>query len=227
MNKFKYKIIRSKRKTIAIHINKNGSLEVRSPFSVSDLEIEEFVNSKERWIKEHEDRILDDHQVRNDFRLNFGDTVKLMGKNVLIVPIKDKYAYFKDDKFYIYEKANSKQIMQITIEMYKKIAKPYIGSRISYFTQKTKIIPSNFRITSAKTRWGSCSGKNSLNFSWRLLMASDDVIDYVVVHELCHIKEHNHSKRFWREVENMFPDYREKETKLKELGKKLNKENWD
>ncbi|MDR3291539.1 MAG: M48 family metallopeptidase [Methanobrevibacter sp.] len=227
MNNYEYEIIRSKRKTIELHINNDGSLKIRSPLNISDLEIEKFVNSKDKWINKHRSRILDNYKVKKNFKLKFGDTVKLRGNDISIVPIKDNNIYFKDNKFYIFEKANSNQIKQIIIDSYKKIAKSYIGNRINYFTKKTNITPYNFKITSAKTRWGSCSGKNSLNFSWRIIVASDDIIDYVIVHELCHIKEHNHSKNFWREVENIIPDYKEKKLKLKELGRNLSKENWD
>ncbi|MDR2568929.1 MAG: M48 family metallopeptidase, partial [Oscillospiraceae bacterium] len=75
--------------------------------------------------------------------------------------------------------------------------------------------------------WGSCSAKKSLNFSWRLIMADEDVIDYVVVHELAHLIEMNHSVRFWAVVERVLPDYRERQKWLRELQRKLNVEDWD
>ncbi len=90
-----------------------------------------------------------------------------------------------------------------------------------------EIIPTGLRITSAKTRWGSCSGKNSINFSWRLIMADEKTIDYVIVHELAHIKQHNHSSDFWKIVESTLPNYNQEKEKLKILGEKLSKENWD
>ncbi|GAA5818755.1 MAG: M48 family metallopeptidase [Methanobrevibacter sp. CfCl-M3] len=227
MINLEYEIIRSKRKTLAICINKDGSIKIRSPLNLSDLEIEKFVNSKEKWITEHIDKVSKDYKVRKDFKLNFGDTVKLKGEDVPIIPIKGKYARFKDNKFYVFKKCDSEQIKQNIIQLYKRIAKFHIGGRINYFIEKTGLIPSNFKITNAKTRWGSCSGKNSINFSWRLMMASDDLIDYVIVHELCHIKEHNHSEKFWKEVENIIPNYKESKIKLRELEKRLNKEDWD
>ena len=73
-------------------------------------------------------------------------------------------------------------------------------------------------ITGAMKRWGSCSSKGNLNFAWRLVMAPIDIIDYVVVHELSHIVHRNHSKRFWEQVETIFPDYKIKRKWLKEYG---------
>ena len=77
------------------------------------------------------------------------------------------------------------------------------------------LYPSSVKVTSAKKRFGSCSAKNSLCFSLYLFDYPDKAIDYVVVHELAHIKEHNHSKRFWRVVENYLPDYKERDKVLK------------
>ena len=88
------------------------------------------------------------------------------------------------------------------------------------------VTPIAVKVNSAKTRWGSCSGRNSINFSWRLIMADDDVIDYVIVHELAHIKEHNHSDRFWAVVASVLPDYKMRQAKLKILQKKLASEDW-
>jgi hypothetical protein len=82
-------------------------------------------------------------------------------------------------------------------------------------------------ITAAKTRWGSCSGRNNINFSWRLMMAEPEVIDYVIVHELAHIKEKNHGKQFWRLVEKYEPDYRERKNKLKQLADRLIADCWE
>jgi predicted metal-dependent hydrolase len=77
------------------------------------------------------------------------------------------------------------------------------------------------RISSARTRWGSCSQKGNLSFTWRLVMAPPDVIDYVVVHELCHTREMNHSRSFWEQVEAILPDFRQRRRWLKEYGKLL------
>ena len=90
-----------------------------------------------------------------------------------------------------------------------------------------EVAPSAVGITAAKTRWGSCSARRSINFSWRLAFADDAVIDYVVVHALAHITEMNHSARFWAIVAAVLPDYRERRERLKILQRRLVAENWD
>ena len=84
----------------------------------------------------------------------------------------------------------------------------YIPKRVAYFAPKVGVDYGRITIRNQKTRWGSCSTKGNLNFNCRLMLMPEDVIDYVVVHELCHRKEMNHSKAFWREVEKILPDDR-------------------
>jgi len=100
-------------------------------------------------------------------------------------------------------------------------AKEVLPGRITYFANLMDVVPARVRVTGAMTRWGSCSSKGSLNFSWRLMLADDDVIDYVVVHELAHLREMNHSRRFWAIVAQVLPDYKTRQQKLKELQRNL------
>ncbi len=100
-------------------------------------------------------------------------------------------------------------------ELLKKKAQEILPSKVEYFSAKTGLNPSAVKITSAKTRFGSCSEKNAISFSYILMRYPDDVIDYVVLHEIAHIKHHNHSKAFWEYIESFMPDYRERRKKLK------------
>jgi predicted metal-dependent hydrolase len=113
------------------------------------------------------------------------------------------------------------------IRLYRRLARQSLGERLWEYAALMGVSPASMRITGAKTRWGSCSGKNSINFSWRLIMAPDDVIDYVVVHELAHIRQHNHSPAFWAVVAKYMPDYKARRDGLKALRVKLAAENWD
>ena len=224
-----YKLTRSKRKTMAIKINRDSSLEVRAPINLSKKKIDEFVNSKEKWIAKHTKEISEKYKLKKEFTLNFGDYVTVRGEKACIHIIEGNISKYDEEKkiFYISKTANSHQIKEILIELYKLIAKAYIYQRVVFFAKQMNVSPTNIRITSAKTRWGSCSGKNSVNFSWRLIMADDKTIDYVIIHELAHIKQHNHSSNFWKIVESVMPDYKKQKEKLKMLSEKLSKENWN
>lgn len=101
------------------------------------------------------------------------------------------------------------------IKELKRLSYEKIPPKVEYFSSIMGVNPEHVSINSAKTRFGSCSGKNRLNFSCRLMLYPESAIDYVVVHELAHIKHHNHSKNFWAFVEKFMPDYKERKKLLK------------
>ena len=106
-------------------------------------------------------------------------------------------------------------------KFYRKKAKEIILQRIKYYTEKYNFKINNIKISSASTRWGSCSHNNNININWKLIMADLKIMDYVIVHELSHTIEHNHSKDFWKIVENIIPDYKERRLWLKRNGGEL------
>lgn len=100
-------------------------------------------------------------------------------------------------------------------------AKGVLPEKVSHFSRAMALFPTGMTITAAKTRWGSCSGKNRLSFPYRLMLLPDELIDYIVVHELAHIREKNHSSRFYALVEQYLPDYRKRVAQLRALEKTL------
>ncbi len=94
-------------------------------------------------------------------------------------------------------------------------AQTVLPRRVEYYGRKMGLMPTALRVTGARTRFGSCSSKGHICFSWRLMMYPDAAIDYVVVHELAHLRHMNHSREFYREIERVLPDYRERESMLK------------
>lgn len=119
------------------------------------------------------------------------------------------------------EQQGLQNVRSITMDEIQKLADQAaidIPKRVAYFAKIVGVDYGRITIRNQKTRWGSCSSKGNLNFNCLLMLAPEEVIDYVVVHELCHRKEMNHSKRFWNEVEKVLPDYRKSEKWLKEEG---------
>ena len=104
---------------------------------------------------------------------------------------------------------------------YRQAAREYIPKRADYFAQRIGVSYERIRIAEQKTRWGSCSSRGTLSFNWKLMLAPPKVLDYVVVHELCHLIEMNHSPRFWNLVEEIIPDYKEYRKWLKDNGNTL------
>lgn len=104
-------------------------------------------------------------------------------------------------------RAPARQLTEEKIKYLVEDAKRIVPQRVKYYAEQMGVTYKRITIRSQRTRWGSCSSKDNLNFNCLLMLAPDDVLDYVVVHEICHLKEMNHSKRFWAEVEKVLPDY--------------------
>ena len=107
--------------------------------------------------------------------------------------------------------------------LYRDKAREIFEQKVSYYAQMMGVSYGRIAIRDQKTRWGSCSGEGNLNFNWRLIFAPAGVLDYVVVHELAHRKEINHSPRFWKVVEDTMPEYRKYQKWLKENGRGLHR----
>lgn len=116
------------------------------------------------------------------------------------------------------------KLEKITFEQLKELADQaveYIPKRVKYYAEKENFIYNKITIKNLVSRWGSCSTKGNLNFNCLLMLTPDYVIDYIVVHELCHLREMNHSEKFWAEVEKIMPDYQRAELWLKQNGGNL------
>ncbi|SHK65460.1 M48 family metallopeptidase [Hespellia stercorisuis] len=121
------------------------------------------------------------------------------------------------------KKENHAEEKKLTADMrapdgqtYREQARQAIIPRVNYFAERMELRPNSIRIKEQKSRWGSCSSKRNLNFNWRLVLMPQEVMDYVVVHELCHLRYMNHSQEFWAYVEQIMPDYRRWKKWLKE-----------
>lgn len=104
---------------------------------------------------------------------------------------------------------------------HRELARQVLRRRAEYYAGQMQVSYGRIAVKDQKTRWGSCSSKGNLNFNWRLILAPEEVLDYVVVHELAHRREMNHSQQFWQLVESVLPDYRQRKRWLKENGDRL------
>lgn len=187
----KVTIIRSDRKTLAIQINPDLSVTVRAPIYTSQRDIERILKEKEGWIQKHIEQIREQEAKRKETQGEYGKQGESIEREYL-----------------------SREEIQKLAEK----ALDYIPKRVSYFAKQIGVTYGRITIRNQKTRWGSCSSKGNLNFNCLLMLTPLEVIDYVVVHELCHRKEMNHSKAFWAEVEKVIPNYKAQVKWLKENG---------
>lgn len=220
-----YKVVYSNRKTVAIHILPGGIVEVRAPFNLNKSFISELVDKKQGWIEQNLRKLKEREENRKTSFLDFGSNVLVLGKDCPVLPVSGNKAYFDGESFFIPENAEKGDIKTLICALMKKIAKSYLTDKTILLSKKMGCKITNVSVNSAKTRWGSCSGKNSINFSWRLIAADEKCIEYVIIHELCHTKEHNHSAKFWAEVEKYEPFYKKYKENLKKTEEKLTKLN--
>lgn len=166
-----YKIVYSKRKSLAIQVTPDGAVLIKAPKGTPKKSIEEAVIRHSEWIEKTKEKVL--------------------GKEIGM-----KEASAEEEK------------------LLRKRAKEILPGKVKYYSDLLGVTPTRITITGARTRFGSCSGKNGISFSFYLMRFPEEAIDYVVVHELCHIIHHNHSKEFYKEIEKILPDYKERKKLL-------------
>lgn len=222
-----YTVTKAPRKTAAIYVLKDGSVEVRCPKNFPDREIDRFVKENADAIERKVKLTLKNKNSKDAFCIRPGDKLLFLGKEYPLKTLPTLEIGFDEACFYIPDRMPAADIKPTIINIYKKLAVSVLKVKTEDYAEKMGVAPTNVKINSAKSRWGSCSGRNSINFSWRLIMADERCVDYVVVHELAHILEHNHSARFWALVGQYIPDYKQQNKSLRELQKKLAVEDWD
>ena len=168
-----YTLIRAKRRTMSLQLDRDGRAVVRAPYGVK----KEFID---RFVAEHEGWLARAREKQQNRRLAHPEPTDEERKALIAR------------------------------------AKEYLPMRVDYWSGIMGLTPTGLKITSARTRFGSCSGKNSLCFSWRLMQYPPEAIDYVVVHELAHIRPHDHSPAYYALNERYMPDWRERMKLLKE-----------
>lgn len=213
-------LIRSKRRTIALIVERDGSLTVRAPKRTALRDVHSFIREKSDWILRTRARLKSVPQPREK-RFVEGEKFFFLGSEYeLRLARSGRTALRFDRGFDLRISAQKRGAVHFT-RWYKQQAFKIISERVDQFSKRYNFKPGRVKITSARTRWGSCSSNGSLNFSWRLIMAPLDVIDYVVLHELAHLRVKSHSKRFWKVVEEMVPDHKARRKWLREHGESL------
>lgn len=220
-----YKVRRMKRKTVGIYITKEGVVEVRAPHSAPKTEIDRFIREKEAWILSHQAKALERKQMRDSYIIRPGGSVLFLGREYPSERSQNGTVSF-DATGFLLPDTSSDELRAALADFYRRAAKEYLPKAVDRFALLIGKSPKQVRITSAKTRWGSCSAKDGINLSWRLMFAPPEVIDYVVVHELAHLVELNHSPRFWTIVASIIPDYKALRQALAELQETLLRQGW-
>ncbi len=216
------KLIRSNRRSIGLEINDKAELIVRIPKSISLKNVQKAIEPKRAWIEKKQAIVRSKNLNYRPKSFTHGEEFLYLGNYYKLRIIKDADQIFHfDDDFILLENYKIKA-KALFIYWYKQQSRKIISERVKYFAELHGFSYGHIKITNARKRWGSCTGKNNLNFTWRLVLAPVEIIDSVVVHELVHTKIKNHSKKFWSNVFKIMPEYSEYNKWLKENGYLLN-----
>ncbi len=217
-----YQLTYAKQKTVSIRIDESGSVHVRAPYGLPRRVCDQLVESKAGWILEKQALVQKRLKESSAFFEGGRKTLPYLGCDYPVKRAEFSPPSFNGTHFTLSSPSNSKQEIKEIAALYQTLLEEKIRPMVENYASLMGVFPQKVGITHARTRWGSCSAQNHLNFSWRLLAAEESVIRYVVIHELAHIREHNHSPRFWRIVAEWCPDCMLSRQKLKTLAVKLN-----
>ncbi|MCI2285744.1 M48 family metallopeptidase [Colwellia sp. MSW7] len=222
-----YHLVRSGRKTLSLQV-KSGQVYVRAPYHVDEQYIESFIKKKNAWLKAK----ISEQKQTVDLCCDFtqGSELFLFGQlvtlNIVAAQNQEKSGVE------LTQKVDGKQALTIRLSAHiqAKLSRPsqrtvavknllecflaeqaniIIPPKVRYYSKLTQLNPTSIKIKKYTARWGSCNNKGELSFNYLLMMLPLDVIDYVIVHELCHLQHLNHSKDFWQLVSKYFPHHRE------------------
>ena len=222
-----FNLIYRKRKTMSIEVEATGEVTVIAPDGTSSEDIISKVKSRAAWIvsKQYESKFINDTKINRE--AVSGESYMYLGRNYSLDIVLDETTteievkLFRG-KFIVKTYTKDEDMIKKAIESwyrYKTLEK--VKERISYYKTYFKDEVLNVKVKDQKKRWASCTAKNELLFNWRCVMAPSSVLDYIVVHEMCHMEHKNHSKEFWHSVYSVMPDYDSRRLWLKNNGIKM------
>ncbi|NLU51968.1 MAG: M48 family metallopeptidase [Clostridiaceae bacterium] len=209
-------LIRSKRKTVSISITRDAKVIVKVPLKFPAKEIDRIIEEKKSWIIRNKSRVLERIRKKESINLSVGGQFLFLGESYTISTDYNEKSIKIKNGLLVIPSELMENIETALAEWCRKQGKIILKKRLEELSHLTGIKYSGCSITGAKSRWGSCSYKNRINLSWRLILANKRAIDYVIIHELCHVLHKNHSKAFWQEVEKHMPDYKNHKKWLKD-----------
>lgn len=216
--KLTYRLKQSQRKTISVYVSNDGSIDVLAPRAMDKNEIDTLVHKKIYLIqkKRAEFRVL--NETRRSREAVSGETFQYLGRNYRLEFDPDCHELIlKDGRFRISRRSQD-EVFQSMIDFYRQRGKIKLKERVQQYSSLMGLDYRHIRIMDLKTRWASCNNLGDLNFHWKCMMAPLQILDYVVVHELAHIKHHRHTDAFWALVDRVLTDYRERKEWLRVNG---------
>lgn len=230
------KVIRSKRRTIALQVYRDGSVVVRAPLFTMNFQIKMFVKKMQSWIEKQQKkfsqapkipqlRAVSSRKFESDMQLLFrgkkyGLRLTITAKDPKMSKTTKAKIELTDEEIVISAPTITKA-KALLEKWYKEQARRQFTERLDHYATTFQTPYATLKLSSARTRWGSCSRRRNINLNWKLIMAPPEIADYVIAHELSHTQHMNHSPKFWAHVEMMMPEHKKHKKWLKDFGKQL------
>jgi predicted metal-dependent hydrolase len=219
-----YEVVRSRRSTADIVVERNGKIVVRAPATFPDERIEDIVEAKRYWIYKTlaEWRDLNATRILREYRNGEGFLYLGRSYRLLLVGDQEEPVELKDGRFCLrrdfVDRGDVAAAQAAFRDYYVLRGQDRIRERVNYYVPKVGVKLSGMDVRELGYRWASCSPSGKLAFHWKCMMAPPKIIDYIVVHELCHMHQDDHTDAFWNEVDKIMPDYEERKTWLRKHG---------
>jgi predicted metal-dependent hydrolase len=205
-----YRLVRSGRKTLALSVDQDGNLTIRAPYRTPQSRIDALIFEKQSWIARVRARMAC-LPPRRTFVLAEGSGLPFLGETLTLRPYSSKKVARNGASLFYPPSGGTDAV----IRWLETQARGEFAARTQRLAERLGLKPATLRLSRAQKRWGSMSGRGTLSLNRALILCPPDVIDYVIVHELCHIRHPNHSAAFWALVERFLPDYHAKRDWLK------------
>ena len=219
-----YEVLRSQRTTADIVIERDGRVLVRAPKSIPDERIEDMIEAKRYWIYKNLAEWCDLNATRVLREYRNGEGFLYLGRSyrLLLVADQDKPLLLKNGRFCmlrdLVDRGEIEAAKAAFRDYYIACGSERIRQRVDYYAPKVGVAPRDVAVRELGNRWASCSPNGNLAFHWKCMMAPQTIIDYIVVHELCHFHHLDHTDAFWNEVDKVMPAYSERKEWLRAHG---------
>lgn len=221
---------RSFRRSVSIYLYPNKPIKVVAAKSTSQKVIVDFLMAKKDWIEKNFAKFSELAEKFPDKKIKAYETFPFMGKDrnlkVVITLHKKPFVSVTEENLLLHIPRNDWSANSLISEhptalkeirhFYKRESVQFLSDRLKFWSQQMGLQPSQVKFREQRTRWGSCSSKKIINLNWRLIVFAQEIIDYVIVHELAHLQHMDHSQRFWSLVEAHIPEYKSIMKTLKE-----------
>ena len=204
-----------RRKTLGLTVDRAGELVVHSPPAASEAELHEWVKQKLLWI--HQKLLRKAEFSRGSSRLEMvsGENIAYLGQNYRLKIVKKQSVPLRfDGQWFSLRERDRREAPKHFQRWYQDTGTEWLSERVRFWEPKAGISASKITVSDLGFRWGSCGKNGSLYFNWRLLQLPVKLADYIIAHELVHLREHNHTPGFWQMLERVLPDWRERKQEL-------------